>query len=122
MTASGTGLLDNDVALDASLSFDDVIEGGGSVDEAIDAAMHESEDLIDDEDDRADLILALAWLAAERGAVPEWLGSEARRIVREGLALDRWQAADRARRQAVEQLLLDVLDGRVPHPGRQATP
>jgi hypothetical protein len=84
--------------------------------------MHESEDLIDDEDDRADVILALAWLAAERGAVPEWLGSEARQIVQQGPAPDRWQAADRAQRQAVERLLLDVLDGRVPHPGRQGTP
>jgi hypothetical protein len=47
MGAWGTGLLDNDVALDASFSFDDVLQGGGSVDDALAAAMKESEDLID---------------------------------------------------------------------------
>jgi hypothetical protein len=115
----GTGLLDNDVAADASLSFDDVLQGGGSVAEAIDAAMQESEDLIDDEDDRADLVLALAWLAAEQRAVPDWLAAEARQVISSGRALSQWEGTpEYAARQAVERQLLGILDGSAPHPGR----
>lgn len=119
MATWGTGLLENDIALDASLSFDDVLQGGGSVEEAVDAALNESEDLIDDEDDRADLVLALAWLAAEHRTVPAWLAAEARKVLNSGRSLGKWEGAtDRAAREKVEVQLLGILAGTLPHPGR----
>src|SRR3954447_26213974 len=119
MGAWGTGLLDNDVATDASLSFDDVLQGGGSVEEAIDAALNESEDLIDDDDDRADLVLALTWLASARGAVPGWLAAEARKVLTSGRSLQNWEGTpDHAERERVEVQLLAILEGTRPHPGR----
>ena len=121
MGAWGTGILDNDVALDAKLPFDEMIESGGSVDDAIASVLEEWDD-VPDEDDRADLILALAWLAGERGTVPATLAAEARQVIREQQALRRWDGSpDYAMRQSVERLLLDILDGRASHPGRQGT-
>jgi Domain of unknown function (DUF4259) len=120
MGSWGIGLLDNDIATDARLTFDSVLRRGGSVANAITAVMEESGEDLDEYNDRADLILALAWLVSERQAVPDWLDEEARDFVESDQALERWEdSPDRHAREAVEMLLISVLDGKVPHPGRQ---
>ncbi len=119
MSAWGTGLLENDVAADARLSFDEVIESGGSVEEAVATVMKEWEDDLDEEDDRTDLILALAWLASEKQAVPDWLDEEARERIDGKVSLQTWEdTPELAERRAVEDLLLAILDGKAAHPGR----
>jgi hypothetical protein len=115
MGAWGPGLLENDVALDALGFYDERVADGGSVEDAIAAVMNE----LDDEDDRADLILALAWLASERQATPDWLAADARAVIAKGVALSRWDESDLYEaRRAFEQMLLAILDGTTPHPGR----
>ena len=119
MGAWGPGLLENDVALDALGFYDERVADGASVDDAIAAVMNEMADELDDEDDRADLILALAWLASERQATPDWLAAEARQVVADEVALSRWEESDLYEaRRAFEQMLLAILDGTTPHPGR----
>src|SRR4051794_25133621 len=111
MGAWGTGMLENDVALDVRLMFDGGLKSGGTVDEAIAAVMDESKDDLDDESDRADLILALTWLASEKGPVPEWLEDEAREIIESDQTLALWEESpDRSSREAAELLLVAILD------------
>lgn len=120
MSAWGTGLLENDVAADARLSFDEVLEGGGSVEEAINTVMREWEDDLDEPDDRASLILALAWLASEKSEVPDWLDEAAREVIdAQAASHQTWaETPDIAERREAEDLLIAVLDGTTPHPGR----
>jgi hypothetical protein len=119
MSAWGPGLLENDVAMDALGTFDDRLASGASVEDAIAAVMDESEDILEDEDERADLILALAWLASERRATPDWLAAESRQVIAKEVALSRWEESDlHETRRAFEQTLLAILDGKTPHPGR----
>jgi hypothetical protein len=115
----GPGLLENDVALDALGTFDDLVLQGASVEDAIKAVMDESEDVLEDEDDRPDLILALAWLASERQATPGWLAAQARAIIAGEVTLSRWEESDHYEtRRAFEQTLVAILDGTSTHPGR----
>ena len=119
MGAWGPGLLENDVALDMLGTFDDLILSGASVESAVAAVMAESKDALGDEDDRPDLILALAWLTSERRVTPDWLASEARQIIADEVTLMRWEESDALEtRRIFEQTLLDILDGRRQHPGR----
>ena len=119
MGAWGTGLLENDVAADARLAFDDALADGGSVDDAIAAVMAEWEDALDDPDDRADLVLALALLASEQRAIPAWLEQEAREVIGAEQSIQRWEEEGYGdERRAAERELLEVLNGTVPHPGR----
>jgi hypothetical protein len=119
MGAWGTGMLENDVALDVRLTFDGVLKRGGTVQEAIAEVMEESKDDLDDEGDRADLILALTWLASEKGAVPDWLEDEAREIIESDQTLALWEESpDRSAREAAELQLIAILDETAPHPGR----
>jgi hypothetical protein len=51
--------------------------------------------------------------------VPDWLEDEAREFVESDRALERMEdSPDRAAREATELLLVAVLDGTTPHPGR----
>lgn len=119
MGAWGPGFLENDVALDALGTFNDLVLGGTSVADAIEAIMNESEDVLEDEDDRPDLIFALAWLASEHQATPDWLAAEAREIIVDEVTLSRWEESDSYEtRRIFEQTLLAVLEGRGRHPGR----
>lgn len=119
MCAWGPGMLENDVAMDALGIFDDQIAVGATVEGAISSVMEDMKDGLDDEDERADVILALAWLSSERRATPRWLADEARAIVTNEVALSRWEESDHYEtRRAFEQALLAILDGATPHPGR----
>ena len=119
MGAWGPGLLENDVALDALGLYDERVADGASVDDAIAAVMHEMQDELDEEDDRADLFLALAWLASERQSTPDWLAAEAREVIANEVALSRWEESDLYEtRRVFEQTLAAILDGTAPHPGR----
>jgi hypothetical protein len=115
----GTGMLDNDVALDVMGTFDDQIAAGLTVTAAIAAVMNEYEDALDDPDDGDDVILALAWLASEKNALSRPLATRARTIVLRGTALARWEGKpEYGQRQAKEQALLAIMNGSAPHPGR----
>lgn len=119
MGAWGPGLLENDVALDALGLYDERVADGASVDDAIAAVMDEMQDELDEEDDRADLFLALAWLASERQSTPDWLAAEAREVIANEVALSRWEESDLYEtRRVFEQTLAAILDGTAPHPGR----
>ena len=121
MGAWGTDLLEDDDAADVAGTFIDAIEAGATVEQAIAGVMEEYEFALDDMDSRPNVILALAWLASERGTVPEWLEAEAREIVAREVTLARWKEdapADVDERRAVEAQLIAVLDGSIPHPGR----
>src|SRR5687768_12620655 len=92
---------------------------GATVTEAIEAVVEENADAMDDEEDRPDLILALALLASERATPPPWLVSEARQIIANGTALARGEGTiGYESRRAAEAALLAALDGTAPHPGR----
>ena len=70
-------------------------------------------------DDRADIILALAWLASERQATPDWLAADAREVIAKEVALSRWEGTPEYElRRAEELALLAILNGTAPHPGR----
>lgn len=115
MGAWGPGLLENDVAADVAATFRDVLDGGGSLDEAVATVLDEWSDALDDEDG-PDVALALAWLVSARGEVPAELKALALKAIRERQVLDRWRGAPEFEaRQAEEQRLVEILEGRLPH-------
>jgi hypothetical protein len=123
MGAWGTGLLENDVAADVAATFRDVLDDGGSVEEAVAAVMDEWQGALDDMDDGPDIILTLAWLTSAHNQVPAEIKQEALTIINTGQTLDRWRdPADVELRRAEERRLADLLEGRLLHPESQEQP
>ena len=119
MGAWGTGFLENDVAADVNATFEDVLDAGGSVADAVEAVMDEWRDALDDMDDGPAIVLALAWLTSARGEVPAEIKTRALQVIREDQVRDRWrEPADFAARQAENRRLIEILEGRMQHPER----
>jgi hypothetical protein len=96
----GTGLLDDDTAMDACHSLDESLSEGMSLDEALEHVFREYED------ERPGLRLALAATLLEMGVNAHPLLVEARHIILSGEDLDDWREgraneADMAERKAV---------------------
>jgi hypothetical protein len=116
----GIGFLENDVAVDAKLEYEEAMAGGATVAAAVRAVRETMRgEMEEDEDDHRDIVLALAWLTSRRGTMPADLRREAVALLREGGGVRRWAEAGpelQAARAGEEHRLLDILEGRAPHP------
>ncbi|MFN8526486.1 MAG: DUF4259 domain-containing protein [Chloroflexota bacterium] len=110
MGAWGTGFLENDAAADAAATFTDAVDGGKSAAEAFALVRAEFPELLEDVDEGPMVLVGLAWLAAERGDVPDALRTEALGVIKSGAGLEGWlDPEDRAKREALERTLASRL-------------
>jgi hypothetical protein len=118
MALWGIGLFDNDTAVTVRQHWERARATGESVPGAVQTVLDELADWIDDADAYPDMILALAFLAAADGQMPQRLKQKAVKVIKTEISLARWyEAPDLRRRRRVEQSLLKILQGEAPHPG-----
>jgi hypothetical protein len=76
----GTGLFEDDLALDIKDMFKELIKDGQTVQEAISTVLEEFEDALEDFDEGATVVLALCSLGEEKGCITEELRDELRNV------------------------------------------
>ena len=119
----GVGFLDNDTAGDVEAAFERHLEAGLSVAGAVQAVYSEYGELLQDQDTRPEVILALAWLTGARGKVPARVARDALEILESGASLKRWNGAgEYGARREIERQLAGIIQGSVPHPERKNRP
>ena len=85
----GTGIFEDDMALDVRNAFEDALATGATLPEATDQVLEQFADALDDTDDRPVVYLALAALQLERGAVQPEIQEKAL-VVRQRSFLVAW--------------------------------
>jgi hypothetical protein len=86
-----TGIFDDDLAMDIKAEFEEAIEEGLSVKEAIAMILEAYEDELEDEDEGPIIYLALAALQMEKGTIVKSIRSKALEVIESGQGLDRWK-------------------------------
>ena len=89
----GSGIFDDDVALDVRGLFEDKIGEGASIEDATQAVLQEFDAALEDMDDGPVIYLALAALQLEHGRLLGATRQEALRVIDEGRNLPRWEEA-----------------------------
>jgi hypothetical protein len=89
----GTGLFDDDVALDAKGLFDDLVDQGASPGQAAEQVLEEMQHEANDQDDGPVLVLALASLLLDHSIQVHPVLEKAREVINTGAGLDRWEDA-----------------------------
>lgn len=121
MALWGPGLFDNDTAPVVKQNWETARATGESLQDSVQAVQDQ---LIDWQDDQAaypDMVLALAFLASAEGTIPTKLKKKAIKVIKTEISLVRWlEAPDLRVRRRVEQTLLKILEGEIPHPGVDA--
>lgn len=113
----GTGIFDDDVALDVRGSFEDALAEGLDIGEATQRVRVEYKDQLDDMDDGPVICLALAALQLEHGALQEEVRREALATIGQERGFGRWEETDedtRAQRRRVLDELATRLRGSAP--------
>lgn len=105
----GTGVFDDDVALDLRDIFEDALARGSTPVQAADAALREmGEDAMEDSDDGPVIVFALTSVLLDRGLTRHPLFERARQMLDSGEGLERWEEAEetnlRARREECAKL------------------
>lgn len=93
MGAWGTGIFDDDIAMDVKTEFYDAIADGMSVKEATKQILESFEDVLEEEDEAAIVYLAIAALQIEKGALQKSIQKKALEIIELEQGLDRWKDA-----------------------------
>jgi len=91
MGAWGSGIFDDDTALDIRDNFEEYIEEGLSITEATKRILEEYQEEIEDEDDGPIIHLALASLQIEHGELLEDVKKAALDIIENGRGLEIWE-------------------------------
>lgn len=90
----GPGILQDDVAADVQVMFDDALASGMSVEQASREVLRELPgEMITDDDDGPVIMLALAALQLQHQALDPYVRDQALATIASGAAMDRWQAA-----------------------------
>lgn len=93
MGAWGTGIMDDDLALDIKAEFEDAINEGLDVPQATARVFEAFADVSEDEDEGPILYLALAQLQLEKNHLLPEVGNQALQIIENGMGLERWEEA-----------------------------
>jgi Domain of unknown function (DUF4259) len=112
MGSWGTGLFEDDTALDARGAFEDARKAGLTPAQAAEQALKEMAEELDDEDDGPVVVLALGSLLLDHGVRDHPLLQQAREVIGGGAGLERWEEAGPealAERRAVYQILAERL-------------
>jgi hypothetical protein len=105
----GTGIFDDDLALDLRGEFEDLTAGGSTPGQAADRILRDYEDDLEDMDEGPVILVALASLLLDAGVTDHPLYERARTALESGAGLERWEEAgekDLAGRKAVYESLL----------------
>lgn len=86
----GSGIFDNDVALDVRYSFEDALAEVGNVSGATQWVLEEFAEALEDIDDGPVIYVALVALQLEHGAVQPETRKTALDMIANGKLLDRW--------------------------------
>src|SRR5205823_6428622 len=86
----GSGIFDDDVALDVRGLFEEKIGEGASVEDATQAVLQEFDSALEHMDDAPVIHLALAALELEQGRLLAATRREALRVIDDGRNLPRW--------------------------------
>ena len=89
----GSGIFDDDVALDVRGLFEEKIGEGASVEDATQAVLQEFDSALEHMDDDPVIHLAIAALQLEQGRLLAATRQEALRVIDEGRNLARWEEA-----------------------------
>jgi hypothetical protein len=104
----GTGIFEDDVALDVRGTFEDALASGASPGEAGAAVLEEYGDALEDMDDGPIILFALADLQLGKGHLEESIRRRALEAIEEGTHLSRWEDAGgealAGRQRAIEDL------------------
>src|SRR4051812_28049419 len=90
MGAWGTDIFEDDVASDVRSTFEDELEGGGSVAHATAVVLREWSEAFEDENDGPIVWLALAALQLDRGQLQGRVRNEALAVIDAGNNQRRW--------------------------------
>jgi hypothetical protein len=93
MGAWGPGLFEGDMSADVKVMFEDALADGMSVEEATRHVLDELDDAVDDYDDGPEILIALAALQFQHGAVEAGLTANALVAIEEDLR--RWKESAR---------------------------
>lgn len=114
MGSWGTGIFDDDVALDIRGEFEDALAEGMSVEEATSRILESWREAVEGPDDGSTISLALAALQLEHERVQPAVRDRALAIIASGESLTRWEEAgadDLAERRRVLDRLRSALAG-----------
>jgi hypothetical protein len=113
MGAWGNGILQDDVAADIQINFEDALAEGLSAEEATERALMDSPWALDDWDDGPTSYMALAALQLQHGVLTPEIREKAIGAAISEAAVDRWQGspADKvAARKSVLRQFQDILE------------
>lgn len=115
MGAWGTGIFDDDLAMDVREDFEELVdEEGLDIAIATKNILKKYRDELEDEDNEAVIYLALAALQLEYDEVLPDIRDRALEIIEEGQGLNLWDDDDEdllaERREVLEELKSDLLD------------
>lgn len=89
----GTGIMDDDLALDIKAEFEDAVNEGLGVPQATARILEAFLDVSQDEDEGPILYLALAQLQLEKNHLLPEVKNQALQIIKNGIGLERWEEA-----------------------------
>ncbi len=92
----GTGIFDDDVALDVRDAFEDALSDGLDISAATRRALEEFGSAAEDSDDGPIIYLALAALQLQREALQPEIREKVLHLIATGEGLGRWEDADPA--------------------------
>ena len=104
----GPGILQDDVAADVQVMFEDGLASGMSVERASREVLRELPgEMITDDDDGPVIVLALAALQLQHQALDPYARNQALAVIATGAAMNRWEATSpvlqAARARVIEQ-------------------
>jgi hypothetical protein len=110
----GPGILEDDVAVDVRVAFEDALSEGLSISEATQRVLDDPPAGFDDEEDAAVTYLALAALQLEHGALEAAIRDKAIAFIESGIPLWRWEGSP-PERIAERQKALEDFKARLLH-------
>jgi hypothetical protein len=108
MGAWGTGIFDDDLALDIKADFEDALDNGLTIDAATQQILEEYAEVLEDEDEGPIIYFALAALQLEQGEIQQIIKSKALHIISTGESLDLWEEAGQDALAKRQQALLEL--------------
>jgi hypothetical protein len=93
MGAWGSGMFDDDVALDVCQVFEDAVEDGLGPEQAVERVLAEMSESLQDSDERPVVLYALTSLLLDSGVHDHPVIGAAREAIDTGAGLERWEEA-----------------------------
>lgn len=104
----GTGIFDDDLAMDIQGEFEEALDEGLSVKEATQRILEDFEDVLEDEDEGPIVYLVLAVLQLEQDELQPEIRQKALKIIEFGQGLARWEEAGEEEMAERKQVLEDL--------------